>query len=134
MKKNNINPNVWISPNHSFDRNTIKVIKKVTQIRIISDGIALYPYKNKNMIFIPQQLWRAQKRYFGIWTICLHPNNLSEEELNIIEKDFSSEYFKNKFVDIDYALKKIRTQNIYSYIYKIYYYLKYIIKNNLLKI
>jgi predicted deacetylase len=39
MRNKSIYPRVWISPCHTFDLNTLRAIKTVTQIKVISDGI-----------------------------------------------------------------------------------------------
>ena len=41
----------------------------------ISDGLSLFPHRdfeNKNVVWVPQQLWRFRYVPFGIWTICIH--------------------------------------------------------------
>ena len=137
MEENDINPKLWISPKHTFDKNTIVALKNNTPLRIISDGFGLYPFVKNNIIYFPQQLWRAQKRIFGIWTICLHPNNFSNNDFVELEKNFSNEYFKNKFITIEDGLNNLRnnslTESIFkkisNIIYRMYYWFKFEIKN-----
>jgi predicted deacetylase len=73
-----LKPSVWIAPGHSFDRNTLIALKRETEIRLISDGIALKCFVHDGFHWIPQQLWRFRRMPFGTYTICLHPNNMSE--------------------------------------------------------
>lgn len=137
MTKNNIFPKIWIAPNHAFDKNTLIALKKETPINIVSDGIALYPFRQNNIIFIPQQLWRTKERFLGIWTICLHPNNISEEEFNELERDLKKYYFKSKIVDTNFALSKLNNDSFLSLIfqnfvnnsYRFYFWFKWLIKN-----
>jgi len=87
--KNNIIPKVFIAPAHSFDKNTLKVLEKVTEIRVISDGLAIKPYTFLGFKWIPQQLWKFRKMPFGTWTICLHPNNMFDEDFNRLEHNLN---------------------------------------------
>ena len=125
MNSHKVHPKVWIAPAHTFDKQTIIALKKETEIKIISDGTSIFPFKKGNMIFIPQQLWKPKKRVTGIWTICLHPNNINEAEFKDLEKKLSEEFFLNNFIDLDYALKKIKRKGILSYIYSIYFWIKW---------
>jgi len=57
FKANDVRPELWVAPAHSFDEVTIKVLKKYG-IGVISDDFSLYPYVDDNgMLWIPQQLW-----------------------------------------------------------------------------
>jgi predicted deacetylase len=69
---NGIKPTIWVAPAHTFDKNTLKVLKEETDIRIISDGLAFYPYNDFGFFWIPQQLWEFFPRRVGVWTICTH--------------------------------------------------------------
>lgn len=75
--KYNIKPEIWIAPSHTFDSNTLKALLQETNIRIISDGLAYFPFKYKGFLWIPQQICNFKNRFFGIWTICYHPNTMS---------------------------------------------------------
>lgn len=77
---------LWIAPAHSFDENTIKALKSESDIHIISDGIAFSPYWEYDICWIPQQLWRVRKMPFGLWTICFHPDMMSDKAFDILEK------------------------------------------------
>lgn len=94
--KNGLNPKVWVAPGHAFDNNTLKALANETNIKIVSDGISLFPYQKKGFCFIPQQLWSVKKKKFGTWTICLHPDNMSEKEINDLGLQLSSlDVYKN---------------------------------------
>jgi predicted deacetylase len=85
FKENEIIPNIWVAPSHTFDRNTLKILKEETDIKIISDGIAYYPYNKDGFFWIPQQLWWYEEKKDGIWTICLHPNTMNNNEIENLE-------------------------------------------------
>lgn len=88
--ENNIEPTVWVAPAHSFDHVTLEAITDETSIRVVSDGIALFPYFESGFYFIPQQIWNVQRKVFGIWTICLHPDNMTDEEIQDLDFRLSS--------------------------------------------
>ena len=126
--KNNINPTVWIAPAHSFDSLTMEAIKHETSIRIISDGISFSPYYFKDFYFIPQQLWQVKKRYFGLWTICLHPDTMTNDEINDFDLALSNLVNSNKFIDIN-GLKLIRrSRSLIDHLFALFFWTKYEIK------
>lgn len=81
FQSNKINPTVWIAPAHSFDEITISAIRKETDIKIISDGFAIDQFYLHKMYWLPQQLWQYEEKKSGFWTICLHPNSMSINDL-----------------------------------------------------
>jgi len=76
-----LEPKIWVAPSHTFDRNTLKALKEHTGITIISDGIALNPYKQSGFMWIPVQIWGFKNYNYGTWTICMHPNIITENEI-----------------------------------------------------
>jgi len=99
FNKNNIQTNIWVAPSHSFDDNTLKALKKESNINIISDGIALKAFKVDYFKWIPQQISNTYKMPFGLWTICLHPNQMTGNEIDKLNKFL----YKNRasFINID---------------------------------
>jgi len=85
FKTHNISCQSWIAPAHSFDENTIKALQQESDIKIISDGIALNPYYQYGMHWIPQQLWKPREMWFGTWTICYHPDEMEDKDFNRLE-------------------------------------------------
>src|SRR5712664_3650155 len=74
-------PDLWVAPGHSFDRTTIRVLFELG-IRRLSDGFSLYPHLDcDGMMWVPQQLWRLRKMPFGLWTVCLHLNPWTGEDV-----------------------------------------------------
>lgn len=88
FEKYNITPDCFIAPSHSFDKNTLSVIKEVG-INIISDGHTNLPYKQYGLIWLPCQIWDKFKpmKKVGVYTICIHPNNWTKKDLLQFEKD-----------------------------------------------
>ena len=87
FEKNRVKPNLFIAPSHSFDDITISVLSSLG-INVISDGFAIAPYTDKSGItWIPCQRWRFGFNKVGIWTICLHPNNWKQKDLDHFKKE-----------------------------------------------
>lgn len=80
-----INPEIFIAPRHSFDKNTIKALI-VNDFNYISDGIALYPFKKWGLVWLPQILWRPRKGLFGMITVALHPNTMTDKDFSDLEE------------------------------------------------
>ena len=67
-------------------RVTLRALSIETKIRIVSDGIAKWPFSEMGLFWIPQQLWGPEEKASGVWTICLHPNDTPETLLESLEQ------------------------------------------------
>lgn len=121
LKKNSIKSDLWIAPAHSFDENTLKALKTL-KVSKISDGLNIFPHIDINGIFwIPQQLWKFRRLFFGVWTVCFHHNKWDQNNINKFEDDI--EKYKNHITDLesvsqDYSdRKKSIFDNIFSFVY-----------------
>ncbi len=76
-----LEPDFFMAPSHSFDRLTLEAIRAETSIRWITDGISFRPFERYGFQWLPQQIWRLRDAPTGVWTVCLHPNMMSETEL-----------------------------------------------------
>jgi hypothetical protein len=85
-----VTPRVWVAPAHSFDALTLQALRAETSIEVVSDGIAFDTYSELGFRWIPQQLWSFSKRPFGVWTICLHPNQMSTDDHEALDRTLSS--------------------------------------------
>lgn len=74
-----------MAPAHSFDHTTITALKALW-FEYITDGIAIRPYTKYGMKWLPQQIWKPQKKLFGVRTICLHINNYTDDFIDNIDK------------------------------------------------
>ena len=129
LKEKNIEPKAWVAPAHSFDDNTLRILKEKTKIRIVSDGISFYPFRKQELLFVPQQIWNLKPRLNGVWTVCLHPYNLSFQEIKNLKYMMQDEYFSKRFISIDEAVYKERKIGFLSLIYRLYFWTKLEIKN-----
>jgi predicted deacetylase len=85
LRKNGIDTPYFFAPNHSFDANTVKALK-AAGFTAVSDGVSLYPYRREALTFIPQQMWSPRKMSTGVFTICLHTNEIRPKELGAIRR------------------------------------------------
>lgn len=110
FKKKKIDLNYWIAPFHSFDKTTIKALKELNPKIIISDGFSFRPFSYLGLRWIPQQLWKFYNIPFGVWTICLHPNYMKNEDfikINNILKNNSKKFISVKKIDSKFPKKNI---------------------------
>lgn len=117
FKKNKIFPKLFIAPAHSFDLNTLKVLKK-NKLDFISDGFFIHPGHDKNHLFwIPQQLWKFKKKFIGVWTVNYHINDWKKKDFSLFEKDLKK--FSTNIISFDEVILKYKNRHI-SNIDKLY--------------
>jgi predicted deacetylase len=87
-------PTIWVAPAHCFDRITLKAIRDETTIRIVSDGIARDQYFDDGFFWIPQQLWKLTEKSDGLWTVCLHPNTLTEGQISTLRQSLEERFLE----------------------------------------
>jgi hypothetical protein len=78
LRDNGLNTDIWMAPGHTFDEKTLAVLYELG-FKYITDGIGLFPFKRKNLLFIPQQFWSPSRIPCGIGTVCIHSNNANEQ-------------------------------------------------------
>lgn len=120
FQKRNIKPKVFFAPSHTFDLNTLKALKEVTEINIISDTIANDIYKENDFYFIPQQTGRVRNLPFKVVTFCYHPNSMLENDFIILE-NFIRKY-KRKFIKFNDLILKDRKLGLFDKILKFLYF------------
>jgi predicted deacetylase len=118
-----IHPTVWIAPGHCFDKNTVKALHNITEINYISDGIAFQPYRYLDMTWIPQQLWRLEPKGAGVWTVCLHPNTMSIDDITQFERSLLT--YKDQIINISDVSLSNRHRNLADYFLSFKFWLKY---------
>lgn len=99
-----IQPQLFIAPAHSFDRNTL-VALQANGIDVISDGFFWKPVRWLGVTWVPQQMWQFRAMPFGIWTICYHHNRFAENDLRRFACDIAR--FASKIISLDNALKSM---------------------------
>lgn len=123
LKKHGITPTVWIAPAHCFNKITLKAIFKETPIRIVSDGIAFDQYFEHKFFWIPQQLWHLTYKKRGLWTICMHPNGMSDKDLESFKEKLLS--YKDNIISLDSISFRKKRKSLSSMVYSFYFWKKY---------
>lgn len=85
MREHGINPKVFFAPSHTFDENTLVALREESDIRIISDTIAMAPYSKYGFTFVPQQSGRVRKLPLRMVTFCYHPNMMKDSDFERLE-------------------------------------------------
>jgi len=114
LATHDIHPQYFFAPSHTFDENTLIALKECSDIRIISDTIATKPYKKGEFVFFPQLGGHCMNIPLpGIWTFCLHPSMMNEEEFLHTErflKDNADKFIR--FDDIN--LSTLKHKSLFS--------------------
>lgn len=122
LEEINVYPKIWIAPAHGFDKNTLHALKESSNINIISDGLAFWPFLKHGFKWVPQQLWSPRSIPFGLWTICYHPSSCSIESLDKLE-DFLKENSHN-FIAMDEVFYYRKRNSIFDYALQLVFKLK----------
>lgn len=85
MEEQKLSSDIFVAPRHSFDKNTLKALKR-NDFKFISDGIALWPFKKWGFLWLPQILWRPRRGMLGLITVAFHPNTMSHADIENLEK------------------------------------------------
>jgi predicted deacetylase len=84
LRSHGLKPRIWVAPRHGFDLSTLRALR-MEGIRLLSDGFARVPFSSGGLTWIPQQLWAPVEKTQGIWTICIHANTASDEQVSQLE-------------------------------------------------
>jgi predicted deacetylase len=95
----------WVAPGHSFDGTTLSVLQN-RGIRVVSDGFFLRPVRWRDMIWVPQQLWRFFHFPAGVWTVCQHINAYGQAEIETLRRDLGR--YREQMVSFPAALEMAR--------------------------
>ena len=79
LRGRNLNPTAWMAPNHSFDTATIHALA-ANNLSVVTDGIGLFPFRRRGITFVPVLSGRPRRIPFGIMTICLHTETMTERD------------------------------------------------------
>jgi predicted deacetylase len=103
--KEGIAPTIWVAPGHSFDYETLRAVRDASDIRVVSDGVALLPYSEAGMLWLPQQRFGFSRFGYGVETICLHTNWMTATDIAEMEKFIAknSSLFRNELSEVTAA-------------------------------
>lgn len=107
LKNNNLTPDYFFAPGHTFDDNTLIALRECSAIRMISDTIAFHPYIKDGFIFIPQIVGHCLNMPInGTYTFCYHPNIMKERDFENLER------FLRKNKDNFISFQSIRNEHL----------------------
>ena len=114
FRAHGIDPKYFFAPAHTYDENTLQALREESNIRIISDTIATKPYRKGDFIFISQVGGHcAEMKIPGIWTFCLHPSAMTEENF-VATKRFLKAHQNEIMGFDDLELTDLRGKNLLS--------------------
>lgn len=83
-------PDIWVAPAHSYDAATLLALQRLN-LTCVSDGYSLFPFSDASgMVWIPQQFGRFRYAPVGVWTVCLHVNRWTANEVARFQCDAKS--------------------------------------------
>lgn len=91
LRSYGLDPVTFIPPWHSYDESTVKALAAIG-FRVLSDGWFLYPRMAGPLLQLPVFLWspprrmRMLRRLGSVYTICLHPHLVSDDELHALDR------------------------------------------------
>lgn len=83
LQKKGLNVTIFMAPGHTYDRKTLKALKNLG-FSCVTDGYADIPYYTRGLLFVPCRSARP-KISRGVDTICLHCNELRENDYRELE-------------------------------------------------
>ena len=110
FKREEVTPQVWIAPSHSFDENTLIALRE-QNITAISDGYFLNPHTDSEGTFwLPQQMWRFRPLPFGVWTLCFHHNPWTPEIMSEFRRNV--ERYHKQITNFDAIQREFSSRKI----------------------
>jgi hypothetical protein len=101
LRERGLRPQVFVAPRHGLDQVTLRVLRE-EGIGLVSDGFARRPFRDLGLAWIPQQVWGPVEKESGLWTICLHSNSATDEDVTALEGFL--ERFSGQFTSVDRVL------------------------------
>ncbi len=80
MQREGVWSGVFMAPSHSFDEITVQALRDL-EFTALTDGFGFYTYDIHGLMAVPQLVARPLGFGFGVETICLHVNTMSEEAI-----------------------------------------------------
>ena len=104
FRKEKIKIRTFFAPNHTFDKNTLLALKNCGLAEVL-DGYGLMPYKENDIIFIPQLFYKIFPLPFGIQTTQIHLNYYDQNDFDKFNKFI--EINSKKIISYDQAISKM---------------------------
>lgn len=87
LKKNGLDTDIFMTPAHSYDHNTLKALRECG-FRFVTDGFGRYPYIREGLVFIPIpfRLEESLGSRGGFSTMVLHVNTMDADDIDRLQK------------------------------------------------
>ena len=96
-------------------------LREESDIRVISDTIALKPYRYRDFVFIPQFGGHCREmKMKGLFTFCFHPNTMNDaafEQTEMFLKNHYAEFTSFDALDLKNVKGKSLTDKLLSFVY-----------------
>ncbi len=119
LRKMGIKTDIFMAPGHSFDKNTLRVLRRFG-FSYITDGYGTFPYERLSFTFLPISFLRKAelKGEDGITTFVVHPAEMEDKDFEEYEELFKErrEQFKDysEMLNIP-AVKRNRGRDLVEY-------------------
>jgi hypothetical protein len=74
---------IFMAPFHSYDAATLSALRALG-FTTLTDGYGLFPWRENGLRFVPQLFERPVHFGIGIYTLCLHLNNMRMDEIDAL--------------------------------------------------
>jgi len=111
LQKMGVTTNIFMAPAHSFDKNTLAILKEAG-FRYITDGFGVVPYEWEGLTFLPIAFQKSKdiEKSEGYTTLVFHTNTMNEQDFQDFEKIL--EKHKEDFVSYgEYLTVPAKKQN-----------------------
>ena len=104
LQKMGIETDIFMAPAHSFDKNTLTLLKEAG-FRYITDGFGSSPYEWKGLTFLPIAFQKSKdiEKSEGYTTLVFHTNTMNEQDFVNFEKTLQKH--KQDFISYKEYLK-----------------------------
>ena len=104
LEQNNIYTDMFMAPAHSYDRNTLKALKKLGFTKI-TDGFGKKPYEQYGLVFYPISYKQSNslKAKDGYTTFVVHANTMDDKDFLKYENLFRQ--YKDRIISYSEFLK-----------------------------
>lgn len=107
----------WMAPNHSLDRVTLRALW-LLGFSTATDGIALHPFFDEGILFIPQQTWRPRWSPGGVQTICLHSDSITVSEIRRLRHFLRRPHIIERFSSIASLGDTFKTREVTNAVFR----------------
>lgn len=85
LEREGLATDIFMAPWHSYDRGTLLALRALG-FTTLTDGFGLYSRRSEGLLHVPQLFSTPVHFGVGVYTVCLHVNSMSEEELAGLER------------------------------------------------